>query len=138
MFKLHPPGALLACLFIISAAAKTAWAGQPLQDGNTTPSRDIMTKQAQQRSASADRERALEELRDTLHNLAGLMDKQAMMSDVQLQAIADVMQRLSLNLQELSQHLATGTGTASLAAIRERNRQLGETIEELQLQLNDN
>lgn len=137
MFKPHPPGALLACLFIISAAAKTAWAGQPLQDGNTTPSRDIMTKQVQQRSASADREHALEELRDTLHNLAGLMDKQAMMSDVQLQAIADVMQRLSLNLHELSQHLA-GTGTAPLAAIRERNHQLGEDIEELQLQLNDN
>jgi uncharacterized membrane protein len=130
----------LISVFVFPALIEKGHAGQMLAIDNTpAPRKIIITRQQNKNTLSADQSLMLEETHATLQSLAGLMGKHAMMNQQQLQAIADIMQHLSLNLQALSQPMTdANSASANLAAIRERNFQLNKTIEELQLQLNDN
>ena len=137
MTSLHRPATLLACLAAITLSTQAlAQTGASVQD----PQDDTLDYQlTQPRGESfADRDRVLSELRDTMSNLANLMDKHAMMNQLQLRTIAIVVKKLSLNLLVLSQPMASTSAAATLSSISERNRQLNATIDELQAQLNDN
>jgi hypothetical protein len=86
----------------------------------------------------AERDRVLAELHDTMSNLTNLMDKHAMMTSLQLRTIAGIVRKLSQNIQALSQPLANIDAATTLATIRENNRRLNATIDELQAELNEN
>lgn len=86
----------------------------------------------------ADRDRLLSELHDTMFNVTNLMDKHSMMTQEQLQSVAEIVKRLSIYLRVLSQPMTSNNAASTLATIQRHNSKLNDTINELQAQLNDN
>lgn len=81
----------------------------------------------------------LEQLTETLHHMAALMDKHDMMNQNQLQQVAMAINQLSLDLHELSQKFqASQLDIQTLSALKKKNDRLKQEMEILALQFNDN
>ena len=85
------------------------------------------------------RNQILEQLTDTMHHLATLMEKHEMMDHNHLQDVAKAINQLSDNLKELSQKIEQSRlDSQSYSSLKKKNDQLNEETERLLLQFNDN